>query len=579
MIDGTPDFLDTFQYNSAGQLTQIDRAAQPGGDAVANVQVNLTYNAAGQLATIDRYQGGQFVAQSVYTYDSLGRLVSLVDSQGSTVLASYAYSYSSNDPSQPVSTAASLLSSIDPSRAPASARRSQPDRSCLTGPGPVGFLPDHQRRIRGRHGLVFLRPRGPATGTAYSSNLQSQIPNPSSESFSYDSNGNRANPGYVTGPDNELLSDGTYTYQYDADGNQIEHTNIATGAITLYTWDNRNRLVGLTDETASGQITQTVTYQYDASNRWIGETVTTYSGGSPSSVHTTDFAYDGNQIVLQFNKDGTGNVTANDLSHRYLNGPAVDQVLADEQLVPVTGGGYDLTSPGNVVWTLTDNEGTVRDLATYNAQTGVTTVANHRVYDSFGNLTSQTNAAMDCIFGFAGLAFDKASGTNVTPTRRYDPATGRWDSPDSDGFSGGDTNLYRYCGNSPTNADGPGGKDWWPPENWGWWQWLCRPPPPAPVPAPAPAARLANTGACTTPPDNPHVDGIVPDRSHEAPEDALAQMLAEQVEWGNYGFVMGGPNGLVWECFKGARIVVPPTQPPPPTCPGPVVSAPPPPKP
>ena len=48
-------------------------------------------------------------------------------------------------------------------------------------------------------------------------------------------------------------------------------------------------------------------------------------------------------------------------------------------LSPVTGGGYDLTSPGNVVWTLADNEGTIRDLATYNAQTGVTTVANHRV--------------------------------------------------------------------------------------------------------------------------------------------------------------------------------------------------------
>ena len=81
--------MDTFQYNSAGQLTQIDRTGQSGGDAVANVEVDLTYNAAGQLATIDRYQGGQFVAESVYTYDSLGRLVSLVDSQGSTVLASY----------------------------------------------------------------------------------------------------------------------------------------------------------------------------------------------------------------------------------------------------------------------------------------------------------------------------------------------------------------------------------------------------------------------------------------------------------------------------------------------------------
>ena len=146
-------------------------------------KVYLTYNAAGQLATIDRYQGGQFVAQSVYTYDSLGRLVSLVDSQGSTVLASYAYSYDSNDPSQPVSTAASLLSSIDPSCAPASARRSQPDRSCLTGPGPVGFSPITSVESVDGTASYSYDPEGQLTGTAYSSNLQSQIPNPPSESF------------------------------------------------------------------------------------------------------------------------------------------------------------------------------------------------------------------------------------------------------------------------------------------------------------------------------------------------------------------------------------------------------------
>ena len=161
----------------------------------------------------------------------------------------------------------------------------------------------------------------PAQRIPQISNLKSLLPPPS---LFYDSNGNRANPGYVTGPDNELLSDGTYTYQYDADGNQIERTDIATGTITLYTWDNRNRLVGLTDETASGQITQTVTYQYDASNRWIGETITTYSGGGPSSVNNTDFVYDGNQIALQFERHAR-QLTATDLSHRYLSGPAVDK--------------------------------------------------------------------------------------------------------------------------------------------------------------------------------------------------------------------------------------------------------------
>ena len=98
-------------------------------------------------------------------------------------------------------------------------------------------------------------------------------------------------------------------------------------------------------------------------------------------------------------------LTVANLSHRYLSGQVVDQVFADEQVT-------NPQTPGNVVWTLTDNLGTVRDLAVYNAQTGITAVANHRVYGSFGNLTSQTNAAVDCIFGFAGMPFDEASGSS-----------------------------------------------------------------------------------------------------------------------------------------------------------------------
>ena len=65
------------------------------------------------------------------------------------------------------------------------------------------------------------------------------------------------------------------------------------------------------------------------------------------------------------------------------------------------------------------------DLAIYNAQTDVTTVSNHRVYDTFGNLTSQTNAAIDCLFGFAGLRSDEASGFDMSETRPYEPSTGR----------------------------------------------------------------------------------------------------------------------------------------------------------
>ncbi len=39
----------------------------------------------------------------------------------------------------------------------------------------------------------------------------------------------------------------------------------------------------------------------------------------------------------------------------------------------------------------------------------------------------------------------------------YDPTIGRWISEDPIGFEGGDPNLYRYVGNSPTNFTDPDG--------------------------------------------------------------------------------------------------------------------------
>ena len=72
-----------------------------------------------------------------------------------------------------------------------------------------------------------------------------------------------------------------------------------------------------------------MTYTYDMFNRWIGETVT---DGSGTVTINRKFVYDGNQIVLQFDSTASGDLAAANLSHRYLYGPAVDQVLADEQV-------------------------------------------------------------------------------------------------------------------------------------------------------------------------------------------------------------------------------------------------------
>ena len=156
-------------------------------------------------------------------------------------------------------------------------------------------------------------------------------------------------------------------------------------------------------------------------------------------------------------------MAANNLSDRYLWGPAVDQLLADEQLVPAVGG-YDLTSPGTTVWTLTDNENTVRDLATYNPTTQTTTVVNHREFSAYGELLSQTNpqtgqaAAVDCVFAYTGRALDEATGLQNNGERWYEAITGRWLSQDPIGFGGG-INLYEYVGDAPLRGVDPTGED------------------------------------------------------------------------------------------------------------------------
>jgi RHS repeat-associated protein len=166
---------------------------------------------------------------------------------------------------------------------------------------------------------------------------------------------------------------------------------------------------------------------------------------------------------LQFDKDGTGDVTGENLSHRYLWGPAVDQLLADEQVT-------NTQTPGTVIWPLTDQLGTVRDMAVYNAQIGETSVVNHRVFDAYGNLKSETNpqtgqaAAVDCLFAFTGRLYDKPTGLQNNLNRWYDPNVGRWISQDPIDFKSGTTNVCVYCANNPTMAVDPTGlgpDGWW----------------------------------------------------------------------------------------------------------------------
>jgi RHS repeat-associated protein len=84
-------------------------------------------------------------------------------------------------------------------------------------------------------------------------------------------------------------------------------------------------------------------------------------------------------------------------------------------------------------------------------------VVNRISYDAFGGVTAETNPSVDFRFLYTGQEYDPETGNYFYNTRFYNPLNGVFIQEDKIGFAGGDTNLYRYVGNSPTNYIDPSG--------------------------------------------------------------------------------------------------------------------------
>ena len=394
--------VDLEKADNLNRLTSVQQAdladaitagwvTSPGtytANTLAAKRVDFGYNALGQYTSISRYadlSGGSLVASTSSTYDNMERLIALthaLGSSGSTTLA-YAFGYDAN--------------------------------SQIT---------------------TLTTPDG-TSSESYDNNGQVTAASLTSETYAYDANGNRTSANGSTygtpGANNQLTSDGTYTYTYDNEGNRLTRTNIATGQVDTYTWDYRNRLTDVVTTDASAVILQSVHYTYDTMNRRIGKTVV---DGSSTVTLAENYVYDGSNLLLVL--DGSGNVT-----QRYLNGPAENQVLVEETL---TG------STSTVRWALTDQVGSIRDVAD-----NAGAVLDHVVYDSFGNITSQTDSTNALRMGYTGQVHDAETGLDYYHARYYDPGTGSFIRQDPMGFAAGDGNLFRYVGNSPvTNVDPTG---------------------------------------------------------------------------------------------------------------------------
>ena len=298
----------------------------------------------------------------------------------------------------------------------------------------------------------------------------------------YDSSGNREEikeddvqvADYTVDAFNRVTCDGTYHYDYDPEGNRVAKFvdgTPANGTLdsgdtdwTEYTWDNRNRLIQVESGATYGTTDVTVAFGYDWLNRWISTDVDYASADDtaeyfvygvatlPDEVAPWDRAAtdlrDVGQITLRL--DDTEKIT-----NRYLWGPAVDQILADEQVEwNAVAEDYDIDQ---ILWPLTDHQGTTRDLAKVNATSGDTEIVNTRSYDAYGILLAETAPAVDHLFGFTARITQTDAGLVNCLNRWYDPEVGTWLNEDLIGFEGGDANLYRYCGNDPVNSVDPSG--------------------------------------------------------------------------------------------------------------------------
>ncbi len=266
-IGSTDDYVNTYSYDNLGRVTQITQDGVSGGNAVGEKRVDYAYNDDATRATISRYAdlaGTTAVAETEKVFDELGRVTDIVHERAATEFADYDLAWD----------AAGELTDFD-------------FESLVGDDGETSYTYDDT---------------GQLTAADYASDWQED------ESYVYDDNGNRTlvdgTTSYTTGDHNRLTSDDTYNYTYDGEGNVHTKTTIATGESVEYTWDHRNRLTKVTYKNSGGTATKIVEYAYDYGQRWVRKTLDTDADATIESSRI--FVHDSGQIVLGFEKTGTG---------------------------------------------------------------------------------------------------------------------------------------------------------------------------------------------------------------------------------------------------------------------------------
>ncbi|HZZ79558.1 MAG TPA: RHS repeat-associated core domain-containing protein [Gemmataceae bacterium] len=391
----------TSVYDLENRLTTREYSGQ--GE---ELRVDYTYSPMDEIETETRYSdlaGTALVGSTVYAYDGDEQTTSILSYDStSAIIENYSYTY---DPAGNLAT-----------------QTENGDYSYFNYDGAnqltlVGFLPS------GSMTYVY-------------------------SNYGYDAAGNRNTGGSTPTTGNQLTTDGTWDYTYDPKGNLIEKDSVSTSEKWTYAFNNANELTEVKHFNTSGVLAETVDYKYDVFGEEIERDVTPTGSGTT----TTKFAVNGWNPALpapigneNFSTWAVLNA-ANVLQTREIFGDQVDQALAR---IDQTGA----SDPSGVYFTLSDRQGSVRDVAD-SSGTVVDTIA----YDGFGNIKAgELDPTYRGWYAYTGRAFDNEIKLQNNHARWYDATAGRWISQDPLGFDAGDSNLYRYVNNRPTVGADPSG--------------------------------------------------------------------------------------------------------------------------
>lgn len=355
----------TYGYDALDRLTRV---TDPSGR-----NTTFTYDAGGRRVQVN-YPNG---VQTAYTYDSADHILNVQTSNSSTILLNFGYTYDKVGNRLTMTDKASNLTT---------------------------YIYDGIYRLTD----VFY-PSGKTVQYTYDlvSNRISETINATLTIW------------YTYDADNRLITDGTASYLYDANGNLISKT--IGSSTTTYQYDYENRLVQVILPNST-----TVNYRYSP----FGDRLAKSIGNA-----TTYFLYDHYDVLAEYNASG---VRTAEYVHGHVISPDFDEPISINR--SGNKAYYHLDSLGSVVL-LTNATGSL---------------INFYSYEAFGDVVFEFEAILNT-HKFTAKEYDKIIGLYFYRSRYYDAIAGRFVVKDPFGIVDG-INLYVYVGDNPVNFVDPCGR-------------------------------------------------------------------------------------------------------------------------